>query len=62
MKAANRSNTRRILFNGENKPLSTWAREIGMSWEGLAYRIDKLKWSPEKALTVPSKKGFYLYV
>jgi hypothetical protein len=47
----NRSNNRRITFNGETRCLQSWARETGIRRETLAKRLNS-GWSVDKALTV----------
>lgn len=44
-----RRNTKLITFNGITKPLKTWAKEFGLSGEGLRYRIKVLGLSVEEA-------------
>ena len=48
----NRSDIHWIEFKRRRKPLSWWARKIGMNVQTLHMRI-KLGWSPEEALTIP---------
>jgi hypothetical protein len=47
---------KKIMFHGENKTLSKWARSMGISQAGLWNRIYKLGWSPERALTAPPQR------
>lgn len=49
----NRRNNRRLSFNGEEKTLSEWAREIGIRKDTLRRRICEYGWSVERALTEP---------
>ncbi len=61
-KRPNQSHHRMIEFNGERKMLTTWAREIGISYSALNLRL-RTGWTPEEALTTPklvhqSLKGF----
>lgn len=44
-------NNRLLTYNGETKTLVEWSEIIGMSITGLSWRIDKLKWPLERALT-----------
>lgn len=43
-----------IEFNGRVQCMSEWAREIGISKECLAYRLEK--WSLKDALTIPKRR------
>lgn len=52
----NRRSNRRIKFNGENKTLAEWAKEIGMTTGGLWNRFNR-GWSVERALTTPHTAG-----
>lgn len=47
--AWSRRNTRWVEFNGQRKPLSVWASELGYSWIGLKSRLTRLP--IDKALT-----------
>lgn len=42
-----------LEFNGVKKPLKTWAKEAGLKPHTLYYRINKLGWSLERALSSP---------
>jgi hypothetical protein len=42
-----------LTYNGKTKSLKEWSKESGIRYETLIYRIDKLKWDPQKALTTP---------
>ena len=44
-----------IAFNGEIRPLSQWARKIGIGRRMLADRLDN-GWPVERALTEPNKR------
>lgn len=48
----NRRNTRWLTYLGVKKPMSVWARDVGISKNVLFYRL-KNNWSLEKALTSP---------
>lgn len=52
-KQRNKIGYRYITHNGKTQTLSQWARETGINKRTLSYRIDKLNWSVEKALTTP---------
>lgn len=52
-------NTRRNLlctFQGVTMCLSEWSEKLGIRYGLLIMRIQKLKWSPEKAFTTPKKR------
>lgn len=51
----NRRNNRPITHAGVTKNLTNWAREIGITPEGLAYRIAQ-NWPMEKAIGPPTRK------
>ena len=42
-----------LTFNGETKPISVWADEVGILATTIDSRINKHGWSVEKALTTP---------
>lgn len=44
--------TRYIIYNGERRSLTDWAKIVGITTGSLHLRIDKYKWPIEKALTV----------
>lgn len=50
----NRGNLRLITFNSQTKCLSEWADNLGITSEGLAYRLKH--WSKRKALTKKPRK------
>lgn len=50
-----------LEHNGELKPMSVWASELGISFQGLWRRIHVSKWSVEKALTEPHSKRYITY-
>jgi hypothetical protein len=54
--ALNKRNNRLLWFRGEEKPLSQWAEECGISEGTIRERILKLGWPVEKALTTPPRK------
>ena len=49
----NRSCTRRVTFNGETHTLKEWSELTGISYQVLADRIYRYKWSVAEALTKP---------
>lgn len=46
---------RKITFNGKTQGLQDWARELGVNYQLIQYRLDN-KWSVAKALSTPSRK------
>lgn len=52
-----RKTAKLITFNNKTLSLTQWAREIGLSVQGLKGRLYKHNWSIEKALTI-SKGGY----
>lgn len=53
---ANRSNTIIFEFNGKKQNCQQWADEIGIPYGTLHHRLFVLKWSLEKALTMPKQR------
>lgn len=51
----NRSTNRLLLFKGEKKCMSEWAEITGIDQGVIKDRINKLKWTVDKALTTPIK-------
>ena len=51
----NRRNNRLLTYNGETKPLREWATIMGIPHLTLHYRITKLHWPVEQALTIPPR-------
>jgi len=49
--ANNQSTNRPLTLNGRTQNLSTWAREIGIAAASLSSRLNRSRWSVEKALT-----------
>lgn len=49
----NRCNNHRLTFSGRTETISEWARQSGIPKDTLRYRISKLGWSVELALTKP---------
>lgn len=54
---SNRSDNRIVEFGGIKKPLSHWARDLGITHSSLAERIDSGRWSLQDALTVGNCKN-----
>lgn len=54
--ANNTRKNRHIVYNGETKTISEWARTIGISADALWYRL-KNGWSIEDAITIPPLKS-----
>lgn len=48
-----KSNNRWITFRGKTKTGAEWARTLGISYQTLKTRINKLKWSTDRALSTP---------
>jgi hypothetical protein len=46
---------RNITHQGKSQGLQEWARELGMSYQTIQYRLDN-GWSVKRALTTPSRK------
>lgn len=53
--SVNRRNTL-LTVNGETKTKAEWAKEIGVSLTTLSSRLNKLGWSPERAVSTPSRR------
>lgn len=49
-------NNKHLTYNNETKTRAQWAREIGINYNTLIFRLDNLHWDTEKALTTPTKK------
>lgn len=47
----NRSNNRRIVFNGEDLTITEWCRRVGVSGTTMTARLGFLGWPIERALT-----------
>jgi hypothetical protein len=54
--ARNRRNNVLATLNGETKPMSQWCEELNLPYHTVMARINKMKWSKEKALTTPVRK------
>jgi hypothetical protein len=46
----NRTNNRIVTAFGVRMAIAEWARVVGVTRDALAARIDKLGWSPERAV------------
>jgi len=51
--AQNRRSNHLVTFNGKTQCLTDWATELGINGRTLFYRIDRLHWPIERALTEP---------
>lgn len=49
--ANNTSRNHDLTFRGETHTMSEWSRITGISYNTLRYRLNKLKWDAERALT-----------
>jgi hypothetical protein len=54
-KAKPKGVVRNIKFNGKTQGLQDWARELGVNYQLIQYRLDN-GWSVAKALSTPSRK------
>jgi hypothetical protein len=51
---ANNTRTNRFLhFNGETRSVADWGRHLGISAKAISDRINKHKWTVERALSTP---------
>ncbi|MGL5732317.1 MAG: hypothetical protein ACRCX5_14505 [Bacteroidales bacterium] len=55
--AFNKTSTHWIEFRGERKSLTEWAIQLGFKPNVIMERINRYKWSIEKALTTPVKNN-----
>lgn len=55
----NQERTRRATIDGVTKPITEWARELGVSIGLVRYRLYAMRWTPEEALTTPKRTGRY---
>ncbi len=53
----NKRTNRNISFNGKTQTITQWAKEYKIPVKTLQGRLDKSKWSIEKALTTPVTKN-----
>lgn len=51
----NRAVTRKILFNGQIKPLKVWCKELSLHFTSIDYRI-RNGWDIDRALSTPVRK------
>lgn len=54
----NKDNNIRISYNGNNLTLVEWAEKYNLHYHRLYDRINKLKWSFERAISTPTNKPF----
>ena len=52
----NKRNNHLVAFNEKIQCIAAWAEETGIPYHTIYRRIYKLNWSPERALTLPTKK------
>jgi len=58
----NRTNNRRIEYNGKTQTLAEWAKELSINYWTLIYRFDKLGMTSEEAFETPvNKDRFFRY-
>lgn len=55
----NRSTNAFITYNGETHTYAEWSRIVGINQLTIRHRIEKLKWSVEDALTIPTDERRY---
>ena len=53
--ARNKRNSRVLEYKGQRKSLAEWADIMGMNYKALEHRLNRSKWTVEKALTTPVK-------
>lgn len=46
----NYSRNRLITYNGKTQTMSQWADELGIKYDTLESRLNRLKWSIERAM------------
>lgn len=51
---SHRRTSRLLTFEGETMSLAEWSRRVGLTTYCIFYRLDKMGWSVEQALTTPS--------
>jgi hypothetical protein len=51
--AANTRTNHTITAAGRTQTITAWARELGVDPGAIRYRIDKMGWDPERAVTTP---------
>lgn len=52
----NRRNNRRVTVNGETMTIAQWADKTGITSRIIHFRIWRLGWTPEDAVTTPRKR------
>lgn len=55
--ANNRRSNILVTYNGKTQTMKQWACDVGIPYQVVWQRMQKLGWSAEKALTKPVKKG-----
>ena len=53
VQGANKRTNHLITVRGETKPLSVWARDLGVDAKAIRHRIDAMGWTSEQAVTTP---------
>ena len=53
--ARNRRSSRYFTYNGQTKLLCEWSVELGLHYATILTRINRWKWSVEKALSTPAR-------
>jgi hypothetical protein len=51
--AANTRTNHTITVHGETHTITAWARKLGVDTAAIRYRIERMGWSPEQAVTTP---------
>ena len=54
--ANNRTSNMMVTMNGKTQTLKEWTTELNMNYGTVNSRINRLHWSVEDALTIPSRK------
>ena len=49
-------NNKYLTYNGKTKTRAQWAKEMNINYNTLIFRLDKLHWDTEKALTTPTRR------
>ncbi len=57
----NTSFNHRVTYKGETHTIAEWSRYLGINYSTLSKRINKYKWSVERALITPSKNNNLVY-
>lgn len=58
VQANNRSSNVSIEYKGETRTLTEWCRHLDMSHTAVHLRINRRGWSPDRALSTPTKRKF----